>query len=74
MNGRWPGLVWGVCDDFVWEKIAADKPGHDGEGNGYISVDMGRNIAMPKLAANELVLCFGVNQTRTPNIAMMAAA
>ena len=26
------------------------------------------------LAANELVLCFGVNQTRTPNIAMMAAA
>jgi 2-keto-3-deoxy-L-rhamnonate aldolase RhmA len=26
------------------------------------------------LAANDLVLCFGVNQTRTPNIAMMAAA
>jgi 2-keto-3-deoxy-L-rhamnonate aldolase RhmA len=32
------------------------------------------NTAKQKLAANELVLCFGVNQTRTPNIAMMAAA
>ncbi len=35
---------------------------------------IGTNLAKQKLAANELVLCFGVNQLRTPNIAMMAAA
>jgi hypothetical protein len=35
---------------------------------------IGTNHAKRKLAANELVLCFGVNQLRTPNIAMMAAA
>ena len=35
---------------------------------------IGTNIAKQKLTKNELVLCFGVNQTRTPNIAMMAAA
>jgi 2-keto-3-deoxy-L-rhamnonate aldolase RhmA len=35
---------------------------------------IGTNIARQKLAANELVLCFGVNQLRTPNVAMMAAA
>ncbi|WP_428491386.1 HpcH/HpaI aldolase family protein [Rhodopila sp.] len=34
----------------------------------------GGNLAKQKLAANDLVLCFGVNQLRTPNIAMMAAA
>jgi 2-keto-3-deoxy-L-rhamnonate aldolase RhmA len=32
------------------------------------------NYAKKKLAANELVLCFGVNQLRSPNIAMIAAA
>lgn len=32
------------------------------------------NLAKQKLARHELVLCFGVNQTRTVNIAMMAAA
>jgi 2-keto-3-deoxy-L-rhamnonate aldolase RhmA len=35
---------------------------------------IGTNLTKRKLASNELVLCFGVNQTRTPNIAMMAAA
>ncbi len=35
---------------------------------------IGTNLAKQKLAANELVLCFGVNQLRTPNVAMMAAA
>ena len=37
-------------------------------------MQVGTNIAKRKLAANELVLCFGVNQLRSPNIAMMAAA
>jgi 2-keto-3-deoxy-L-rhamnonate aldolase RhmA len=35
---------------------------------------LGTNLAKKKLAAKDLVLCFGVNQLRTPNIAMMAAA
>src|SRR5947199_8862230 len=35
---------------------------------------IGDNLAKKKLAANELVLCMGVNQLRTPNIAMIAAA
>src|SRR6266513_220023 len=32
------------------------------------------NSAKKKLAGDELVLCMGVNQLRTPNIAMIAAA
>jgi len=35
---------------------------------------IGTNRARQKLIANDLVLCFGVNQLRTPNIAMIAAA
>jgi len=35
---------------------------------------IGTNSTKQKLAANELVLCFGVNQLRTPNIAMIAAS
>ncbi len=35
---------------------------------------IGVNHAKQKLAANDLVLCIGVNQMRTPNIAMLAAA
>ena len=35
---------------------------------------VGENQAKRKLAAGELVLCVGVNQMRTPNIAMIAAA
>ena len=35
---------------------------------------IGENIAKKKLTADELVLCMGVNQLRTPNIAMIAAA
>jgi len=35
---------------------------------------IGTNLAKQKLAAHDLVLCFGVNQLRTPNVAMMAAA
>jgi 2-keto-3-deoxy-L-rhamnonate aldolase RhmA len=35
---------------------------------------IGENLAKKKLAAGELVLCMGVNQLRTPNIAMIAAA
>jgi 2-keto-3-deoxy-L-rhamnonate aldolase RhmA len=35
---------------------------------------IGVNLAKQKLAAKDLVLCFGVNQIRSPNIAMMAAA
>ena len=36
--------------------------------------DIGANHAKRKLAAGELVLCMGVNQMRTPNVAMLAAA
>ena len=35
---------------------------------------VGENQAKRKLAAGELVLSMGVNQMRTPNIAMIAAA
>ncbi|MGA9867727.1 MAG: aldolase/citrate lyase family protein [Acetobacteraceae bacterium] len=35
---------------------------------------IGANFAKRRLAAGELVLCMGVNQMRTPNIAMLAAA
>ncbi|HEY1260880.1 MAG TPA: aldolase/citrate lyase family protein [Stellaceae bacterium] len=35
---------------------------------------IGENIAKKKLAAGELVLCMGVNQMRTPNIALIAAS
>src|SRR5215831_12757014 len=35
---------------------------------------IGENLAKKKLAAGELVLCFGVNQMRTPNIALIAAS
>src|SRR5437660_12181301 len=35
---------------------------------------VGENNAKRKLAAGELVLCMGVNQMRTPNIAMIAGA
>ncbi len=35
---------------------------------------IGTNIAKKKLTSKELVLCFGVNQLRTPNVAMIAAA
>jgi hypothetical protein len=35
---------------------------------------VGENQAKRKLAAGELVLCMGVNQMRTRNIAMIAAA
>jgi 2-keto-3-deoxy-L-rhamnonate aldolase RhmA len=35
---------------------------------------IGENHAKRKLAAGELVLCMGVNQMRTPNVAMIAAA
>ena len=34
---------------------------------------VGDNQAKRKLAAGELVLCMGINQMRTPNIAMIAA-
>lgn len=37
-------------------------------------MQIGPNRAKQKLASNELVLCFGVNQTRSVNIAMLAAA
>ena len=35
---------------------------------------IGENRAKQMLKANALVLCMGVNQLRTPNIAMIAAA
>ena len=35
---------------------------------------IGENRAKRMLASNELVLCMGVNQLRTPNVAMIAAA
>ena len=37
-------------------------------------LEIGTNYTKQKLAANELVLCMGVNQMRTPNVAMIAAA
>src|SRR5947208_15093658 len=45
-----------------------------GEGAPAMPTAIGENSAKKKLAANELVLCMGVNQLRTPNIAMIAAA
>jgi 2-keto-3-deoxy-L-rhamnonate aldolase RhmA len=36
--------------------------------------NVGENQAKRKLATGELVLCMGVNQMRTPNIAMIAGA
>src|SRR5207248_5497303 len=44
------------------------------EGAPAMPTAIGENSAKRKLAANELVLCMGVNQLRTPNIAMIAAA
>ena len=35
---------------------------------------IGENHARRRLAAGELVLCMGVNQLRSPNIALIAAA
>src|ERR1700744_2543770 len=35
---------------------------------------IGDNLAKAKLAAGDLVLCLAINQMRTPNIAMIAAA
>ena len=35
---------------------------------------IGQNRAKQMLRANQLVLCMGVNQLRTPNIAMITAA
>ncbi|MBV8888458.1 MAG: aldolase, partial [Alphaproteobacteria bacterium] len=35
---------------------------------------VGENLAKKKLQRGELVLCMGVNQLRTANIAMIAAA
>jgi 2-keto-3-deoxy-L-rhamnonate aldolase RhmA len=37
-------------------------------------IQIGENRTKKMLKANELVLCMGVNQLRTPNIAMIAAA
>jgi 2-keto-3-deoxy-L-rhamnonate aldolase RhmA len=39
-----------------------------------MATQIGENRAKKMLQANELVLCMGVNQLRTPNIAMIAAA
>jgi 4-hydroxy-2-oxoheptanedioate aldolase len=39
-----------------------------------MSTNVQENRAKRRLAAGELVLCMGVNQMRTPNIAMIAAA
>jgi hypothetical protein len=39
-----------------------------------MSTPIGTNGAKQKFAANDLVLCFGVNLFRTKNVAMMAAA
>lgn len=39
-----------------------------------MATEIGTNHAKRKLANRELVLCFGVNQLRTPNVAMLAAA
>jgi 2-keto-3-deoxy-L-rhamnonate aldolase RhmA len=36
--------------------------------------EIGNNIAKAKLRANQVVLCMGVNQMRTPNIGMIAAS
>jgi len=46
----------------------------DRTGGNIVATSIGPNIAKQKLAANKLVLCLGVNQLRTPNIAMIAAA
>jgi 2-keto-3-deoxy-L-rhamnonate aldolase RhmA len=39
-----------------------------------MSTQIRENRAKKMLNSNELVLCMGVNQLRTPNIAMIAAA
>src|SRR5215471_2295854 len=43
-------------------------------GRNAMPTQIGENHAKRMLKANELVLCMGVNQLRTPNIAMIAAA
>jgi hypothetical protein len=43
-------------------------------GRDAMPAQIGENRAKKMLKANELVLCMGVNQLRTPNIAMIAAA
>jgi 2-keto-3-deoxy-L-rhamnonate aldolase RhmA len=37
-------------------------------------VEIGKNGAKAKLKANQLVLCMGINQMRTPNVGMIAAS
>src|SRR5437588_31294 len=39
-----------------------------------MATQIGENRAKKMLAANELVLCMGVNQMRTPNVAMIPQA
>ena len=39
-----------------------------------MKIQIGENLAKKKLRADKLVLCMAVNQLRTPNIAMIAAA
>src|SRR5471030_316015 len=48
--------------------------GRPGKRKQTMSVTIGVNHTKRKLAANELVLAMAVNQMRTPNVAMIAAA
>src|SRR5437763_9948536 len=62
-----------------YRQVAGDGEARDagakpGEGGSAMPAPIGENLAKKKLKANELVLVMGVNQLRTPNIAMITAA
>src|SRR5260370_31751500 len=50
------------------------RPTRSHSENPAMPTQIGENLAKKRLQAGELVLCMGVNQLRTPNIAMIAAA
>src|SRR5713101_6084146 len=53
---------------------SAGCSGNDGPRRNAMSTQIRENHAKRMLKADQLVLCMGVNQLRTPNIAMIAAA
>jgi 2-keto-3-deoxy-L-rhamnonate aldolase RhmA len=72
-------VIWEAAGGVAWGGKAHDA-GRDlfrrlgFSGDPAMPTPIGENRAKKMLKANELVLCMGVNQLRTPNIAMIAAA
>jgi hypothetical protein len=62
-----------ICHrDF--DRASHPSPGSNHERKRAVSAVIGVNHTKRKLAASELVLAMAVNQMRTPNVAMIAAA